>query len=114
MTVCDSVTPPPRVRAQSHTQIHTHAHTEQQRKDAPPVIPSPNEIVKRAASKGYHWDNGEAVAFLNYNLDRKRTDGWDYAIERWEEQRGKRASSPQKPSVRDPLEADYLSLVNRF
>ena len=48
---------------------------------------SAEDALALAREKGYVWTREEAEQFLAYNRDRGRTDGWDYAAERWEEQR---------------------------
>ena len=84
-------------------------------------------VLAFAAQCGYSWTSGEAEKFIAFNRDRGRTDGWDFAVEKWEEQRvlrGKReargnrgSGCGRKPamSAREQAEMDdYLSCVNRF
>ncbi len=68
---------------------------------------------------GYHWDQTEAAHFLAYNLGKGRTDGWRYAVQRWEMNRPKYAPGrTQTEDCMSPEEIAYmnecLSLVNRF
>lgn len=94
-TVCDCVTPRARAREDTHT-------------------PSAEEIIELARSQGFAWDRQEASAFLAYNIDKGRTDGWDYAVEKWEAHRPAHRPKGAGTSAPDPLMDDYLSLVNRF
>ena len=99
VTVCDCVTPRVRAREDTHD---THA------------APSEAEVIQLARSKGYVWDIGEASAFLAYNLDRGRTDGWEFAVQKWEENRAAHRKQRKQSPASDPLESKYLSLVNQF
>ncbi len=77
------------------------------------------DILALAATFGYVWDEQEAREFLAYNLDKGRTDGWGYAVQRWELHRSSHAGSRRKrqdaSAEREQAEADaYLSLSNRF
>ena len=77
------------------------------------------DILALAATFGYVWDEQEAREFLAYNLDKGRTDGWGYAVQRWELHRSSHAGSRRKrqdaAAEREQAEADeYLSLSNRF
>lgn len=99
VTVCDCVTPRVRAREDTHD---THA------------APSEAEVIQLARSKGYVWDIGEASAFLAYNLDRGRTDGWEFAVQKWEENRAAHRKQRKQSPASDPLESKYLSLVNSF
>lgn len=80
--------------------------------------------MKLAERFGYQWSRQEAEDFLAYNLDKGRTDGWSYAVQRWEKNRQKRGSGTGR-GHRKRTKADmtpeeiaqmneYLSVANRF
>lgn len=75
-------------------------------------------VLDFAKSRGFMWTPEEAERFIAYNRDRGRHDGWDYAADRWEQGRIKRASSGSRsaePSAVDTSKANkYLQFVNRF
>lgn len=102
-----------------HITPHTHMQTTEMNVD---------DVLALAKSFGYVWTIAEAQDFLAYNIDKGRTDGWDYAVKRWESQR---ISHKRKPSIYNPRKysamkerfiteeerkkmADYTSLANRF
>lgn len=99
VTVCDCVTPRVRAREDTHD---THA------------APSEAEVIQIAKSMGYTWDTAEAEAFLAYNLDRGRTDGWEFAVQKWETNRAAHHKRRKQSPSHDPIRAQYLSAVNRF
>lgn len=79
------------------------------------------DVLNLARQMGYAWDRSEAERFLAYNRDRGRSDGWDFAVRRWEEQRQKRAAAKGRtrpaPKVTDTLAdelTEYEALSNRF
>ena len=76
-----------------------------------------SDILKIADQLGFVWDEREAQAFLDYNLDIGRKGGWEYAAKKWEENRKKRCKTGKKPDLtaEEAAEMDeYLALVNRF
>ena len=99
VTVCDCVTPRVRAREDTHD---THAAL------------SEAEVIQLAKSMGYTWDTAEAEAFLAYNLDRGRTDGWEFAVQKWETNRAAHHKRRKQSPSHDPIKAQYLSAVNRF
>lgn len=76
------------------------------------------DILELADGLGISWDIGEAQRFLDYNRNRGRKDGWDFAIQRWEEHRGKCQQHTDRPSAKHavPQEdySEYEALANRF
>ncbi len=78
------------------------------------------EICAMAQEMGYAWTRQEAERFLAYNRDRGRSSGWEYAMQRWEEQRrrygGGKSSREEEEMTQEEIDQmnDYLSLVNRF
>lgn len=77
--------------------------------------PSAVSIVGTAGLLGYNWTIQEAERFLAYNKDKKRTDGWEFAIRKWEAQRSrhKSGSDDLTDKEREEMEA-YLSLTKRY
>lgn len=78
-------------------------------------VPSVYTIIAVAGLLGFNWSRKEAERFLDYNKDRNRTDGWEFAIRKWEEQRSRHrnspASSPDDLSEQErQLMEDYISL----
>ena len=81
-----------------------------------------SEIIEIAEQLGYYWSEQEAQAFLDYNLDRGRKNGWEYAVKKWEENRkkrcgkqhGKRRELPEMTPQEIAEMNEYLSLANRF
>lgn len=76
-----------------------------------------SDILKIADQLGFAWDEREAQAFLDYNLDIGRKGGWEYAVKKWEENRKKRCKTGKKPDLtaEEAAEMDeYLALANRF
>lgn len=64
---------------------------------------------------GFSWSMQEAERFLDYNKDRGRKDGWEFAIRKWEEQRSRHQNSPDDLSEQErQLMNDYLSVGNRL
>lgn len=76
------------------------------------------DILELVDGLGISWDIGEAQRFLNYNRNRGRKDGWDFAIQRWEEHRGKCQQHRDRPSAKHavPQEdySEYEALANCF
>ena len=101
VTVCDCVTP--RVSAREDTHDTQTA-----------AMPDAAQIIELAKSMGYVWDTAEAEAFLAYNLDRGRTEGWEFAVQKWETNRASHRTRRKQSPSHDPIRAQYLSAVNRF
>lgn len=101
--VCDPVPENQPLRGASHT-----AHTAEEL--------TVDWVLQLAAQQGYSWTPAEAQRFIDYNRDCKRTDGWTFAVNRWEENRIRlsgRRDAPREESP-DPDMLKYLTLVNRF
>lgn len=116
VNVCENVYEDENVRADENApaapSTHT-AHTDKQE------VLSVEAVLDRARAHGYGWDASEAERFLAYNADKGRTQGWDFAIDRWEERRQEHVHRPPKPQAfptmgLSPSLDDYASLVNRF
>ena len=96
------------------TAPHTHtSHTDKQE------VLTLADVLDKARARGYKWDGSEGERFLQYNRDKGRTQGWDFAMERWEEQRRKRgtspaASSPPARAVGITTLADYDEMFSRY
>ena len=79
-------------------------------------------VLQIAEQLGYDWTPKEAEEFLAYNHDRGRTDGWDWAIRKWEQNRPKySAGRSRKRPAKDTMTPEetaqmneYLSVMNRF
>ena len=107
---CDPVCVPDPECAGAHDTAHTHASI------------SVENVLKLAEQFGYQWSRQEAEDFLAYNLDKGRTDGWSYAMQRWEKNRPKHGSgSSRRKRAEDNMTPeeiaemnDYLGTVNRF
>jgi hypothetical protein len=107
---CDPVCVPDPECAGAHDTAHTHASI------------SVENVLKLAEQFGYQWSRQEAADFLAYNLDKGRTDGWSYAVQRWEKNRPKHGpGSSRRKRAEDTMTPEelaqmneYLSVVNRF
>lgn len=96
--------------AGAHDTAHTHASI------------SVKNVLKLAEQFGYQWSRQEAEDFLAYNLDKGRTDGWSFAVQKWEEHREERrrwkrrkTRAPKTMTQQEIDEMnDYLSVSNRF
>lgn len=81
-----------------------------------------SDILEIAEQLGYAWSEQEAQAFLDYNLDRGRKNGWEFAVKKWEEnrksrcarRRGRRRERPEMTPQEIAEMNEYLSLVNQF
>lgn len=77
-----------------------------------------SEIIELAGQLGYTWDAAEAQDFLVYNIDKGRTSGWGFAVQKWEEHREERKARRQKKTAASGKAQEkmqgYLSTVNRF
>lgn len=107
-SVCECECDPVRMR-EDHT-AHT-PHTAQEL--------TVEWVLEFSGKCGYSWTSGEAKKFIKYNRDRGRTDEWDYAFERWEENRLIREKASGKSKNKLPQREldtadEYLSVVNRF
>ena len=108
------------VQADTHTAHTEHPHSGLQRtkETREQSALTADKVQAMAKDIGLCWDRQEAEAFLAYNRDKGRTDGWDYAIERWEKERLRRNSgktAPHSPAPAQQTELDdYLSVVNQF
>ena len=81
-------------------------------------------VLKLAEQFGYQWSRQEAEDFLAFNIDKGRTDGWSYAVQRWEKNRPKHGSGTGRgrrkytKAEMTPEEIakmnEYLSTANRF
>lgn len=75
-------------------------------------------VLDFAKSRGFMWTPEEAERFIAYNRDRGRNGGWDFAFDRWEQGRIKRAHSSASTgavSDEDIAKANkYITFVNRF
>ena len=75
-------------------------------------------VLDFAKSRGFMWTPEEAERFIAYNRDRGRNGGWDFAFDRWEQGRVKRAQSSASTAAvsdEDIAKANkYIAFVNRF
>lgn len=111
-TVCD-VCSGENVKNTTHT-----THTEK-------AEMSVSDVLELSGKLGYSWSEKEAQEFLAYNLDKKRTSGWGFAVRKWEEnreshkkrkpnnQRGKVGQLDMTAQEIEEMNA-YLSVANRF
>ena len=107
---CDPVCEPETACAGSQNTAHTPASINAQ------------TVLQIAEQLGYDWTPKEAEEFLAYNHDRGRTDGWDWAIRKWEQNRPKySAGRSRKRPAKDTMTPEetaqmneYLSVMNRF
>ena len=102
-TVCDSDT----------SAAHGTAHTARNAKQL-----TLQDVLALARQFGFTWTEKEAQDFIAYNIDKGRTTGWGYAVQRWEENRQRLEKQKKDPSAPTPEESGkmskYLALVNRF
>lgn len=115
VTVYESETVPEPANAAEHTGAPDGAlspHTQNEQADQPMQA---DTIRRMAQELGISWEIGEAQRFLDYNRDRGRSDGWEFAIRRWEEHRPRhRMPPPSACTAGLPQETDYAALSNRF
>ena len=51
-----------------------------------------HEVMRMVKRLGYDWGSEECKEFLEYNLERGRTNGWEFAARNWEERRKKHSA----------------------
>lgn len=75
-------------------------------------------VLDLSKNLGYTWTKQEAIDFLAYNIDKGRTEGWGFAVQRWEANRPKREQRSGRSGDVTPEEQEkaskYLALANRF
>lgn len=72
-------------------------------------------VLDLSKNLGYTWTKQEAIDFLAYNIDKGRTEGWGFAVQRWEANRSRHDQSTGKDKAAAEEKASkYMCLVNRF